>query len=121
MHEVNTPFCKGADSNNWMKWSRMCALLQNKELAWWTLLNGFNAIFEECRPEVSCPTNFLCGRHSREKTTTSSKVVVIQNALSLVMGETSVEDCIGAATIKGIIHNQIVFHMMANAATILTG
>ena len=65
MHEVNTPFGKGADSNNWMEGSWMCALLWNEELAWGTLLNGFHAIFKECRPEVSYPTDFLRGGHTR--------------------------------------------------------
>ena len=120
MHKVNTPFCKGVDGDNWMKWSWVGGLFGNIELAWWTLLDRFNTVFEQCRPKVSCPAYFLRGCQSREMTAISSRVAIIQDALSLIMSEASVEDCIGAAMIQSVIYNQVVLHMMANAAAILT-
>jgi len=65
MHKINTPFGKGADENNWMEGRWVCTSLWDEELAWGTLLDGFYAIFEKCRPKVSFLANFLRGGHTR--------------------------------------------------------
>ena len=54
-------------------------------------------------------------------TATSSKVIVIQNAFSLFMNQTSSKDSINTMVIQGVTDDKVTTRMVANTSTLFTG
>ena len=54
-------------------------------------------------------------------TTTCSRVEIIQHMFNLLMGEASPDNIINPTSIQGIIHDEIVFHVVTDMTTIVMG
>jgi hypothetical protein len=77
LHEIYTPFGKGVDDDNGMKWSWVGTSFLLKDLTGWEFFNDLNVIFEYGRPKITSMQFVLGCIHPRKMTTTSSEVIVI--------------------------------------------
>jgi hypothetical protein len=62
-HEVDAPFTKGANSNDWVEKSRWCSCFVGIKLTFIASLHGMNAIVKQCRPKITCSDDFLSSGH----------------------------------------------------------
>jgi hypothetical protein len=71
-------------------------------------------------PEVSCSNDFLGGGHTREVTTASIIVEIIQDSVSFVDGKTSSKDGIDPSSVKNVSDEEVSGSLMVNASTVIS-
>jgi hypothetical protein len=71
-------------------------------------------------PEVSCSNDFLGGRHTREVTTASAVVEIIQDSVGFVDGKTSPKDGIDPASVKNVSDEEVSGSLMVNASVVIS-
>ena len=98
----------------------MRVLFWIKVLKGWEFLNSLMTIFKDRRPKIASTKDFLSYSHIRKMIATCSKMAVIKNLFSLVMGEASSENGIYTMFIQCIVEDKIVFHVVTDAAMIIT-
>jgi hypothetical protein len=76
-HKVNSPFTKGACSDDRVKKSGGSTGFVGIELALLTSFHGMNAIMKQGRPKVTGPDNFLSRGNARKMAPTSAAMAVI--------------------------------------------
>jgi hypothetical protein len=76
-HKVNTPFAKGACSNDRMKKRGGSAGFVGIELTLLTSFHDMNAIMKQSRPKVTSPDNLLRGGDTRKMSPTCTTVAIV--------------------------------------------
>jgi hypothetical protein len=76
-HKVNTPFAKGACSNDRMKKSGGSAGFVGIEMTLLTSFHGMNAITKQGRPKLTGPDNLLRGGDTRKMAPTCTVVAIV--------------------------------------------
>jgi hypothetical protein len=88
-HQVDAPFTKGANSNDWVEKSRWCSCFVSIKLTFIASLHGVNAIVRQCRPKVTCSDDFLSSGHSRKMAPARVAMAVVQDSIGLVNSQAS--------------------------------
>jgi hypothetical protein len=76
-HKVNTPFAKGAYSNDRMKKSGGSAGFVGIELTLLTSFHGMNEIMKQGRPKITGSDNLLRGGDARKVAPTCTVVAIV--------------------------------------------
>ena len=96
---INAPFCKRADGDNRVQWSRRRSHLPLVYLALMTRVDDKDAILKDRGLKVTSTKDFLGSSISRHVTATGTGVAVIQDPLSLLESKTMAKNRVSAETI----------------------
>jgi hypothetical protein len=83
-------------------------------------LDSVDAVMKQCGPEVPCSNDFLGGGHTREVTTASAAMEIVQDSVSFVDGQTSMKDGVDPMSIKNVSDEEISRGLMVNASMIIS-
>jgi hypothetical protein len=82
-------------------------------------LDSVDAVMKQSGPEVSCSNDFLGGGHTREVTTASVIVAIIQDSVSFVDGKTSPKDGIDPESVENVSDEEVAGSLMANELEVI--
>jgi hypothetical protein len=117
--EINPSLGEGTGNNDPKHRRKVCMHLSIEDLAWVTLLDHLNEIFDQRGPEVSCTKNLLGCFQPRKMTATCSSVIVIQDNLCFFLSKTSSKNAIYTSTIQSVIKDEIVSRLVSYSLTLI--
>jgi hypothetical protein len=85
-----------------------CSCLVGINMAFVTVFHGMDIVVKQSGPEIAHSNYFLGGGHPEEVTTTSVTMEIIQNSISFVDGQTSMEDGVDPSSIYDVTDKEIV-------------
>jgi hypothetical protein len=90
------------------------------KLAFVASLDNVDAVRKQRGLELPCSNNFLGVEHTREVTTTSPTMEIVQDFVSFIDGQTSVKNGVELKLIEDVSNEEVSRGMMENALTVIS-
>jgi hypothetical protein len=78
-------------------------------------LDNVDVVVKQCGPKVACSNDFFGGGHTREVTTASITMEIVQDSVFFVDGQTSMKDGFDPVSIKNVFDEDLSRGLMVNA------